>query len=64
MFKLLILCLFYLAYCSCSTEIIEGDKCFTDSNCNNGYYCKYVDNPCIIYPNLPIRCGHCIGKGL
>lgn len=67
MFKILIL--YFIVSVSCNrihwfSGGLGKDKCLTNSDCNNGYYCKFVDNTCYIEGTYLIKCGHCTGNGL
>lgn len=62
MFKILILCFITFGYCSpvnwFSGEL-GNDKCLTNSDRNNGYYCKIVYNTCYIECSYLTKCGYC-----
>lgn len=67
MFKIIFLSFIISVYChriNWSNNEIGNDKCFSDSDCNAGYYCKFIDNACIIEGPRAYICGYCTGKGL
>lgn len=64
-----ILILFFLSTVSCNrihwfSGVLGKDKCLINSDCNDGYYCKFVDNTCVIEGTYLIKCGFCTGNGL
>lgn len=64
MYKILILCFIASVYCDWFSGGLGRDKCIKNSDCSNGYYCKFVDNTCYIEGQYLTKCGYCTGKGL
>lgn len=69
--KLLILCLLTVVNCYYINEKIKRDlgrdECKSDSDCNNGYYCKQIpcdENGFNNNGDYIGTCGFCSGKGL